>query len=169
MSNCRCKHHRVRSKKYIKYFYCTELKKEITNADCVNCTSYDKKEVKTSNYTDKKKYVLKRTKTPLKRVSTKQAKTEKNRFSILVNDLNVCAVCGSKYNIAKHEIYWGKNRQNSMKYGLVIGLCKKEHHTIGKFAIHNNKKLNEYWRGIARKRFIEIYPDLDFTEIFKSK
>lgn len=155
-----------------KKYGCKLIKKKnniIDLSQCINCKQFKQKEYKKVNYTNKDKCLRTSLKKPLKQVSNKRAKLEKNRYSILVNDLNVCAVCGSKYNIAKHEIYWGKNRQNSMKYGLVIGLCKKEHHTIGKFAIHNNKKLNEYWRSIARKRFEEVYSNLDFTEIFKSK
>lgn len=151
-------------------FECKRTKKEITLTECKNCLFCEHKPIDTSKYTIKSKCVLNRSKTPLKRVSSKQAKTEKNRYSILVSDLSKCAIdgCNNK-NVKLHEVYYGKNRQNSMKYGLVIPLCVENHHTLGKEAIHNSKQLNEHWRKLARKKFEEVYPDLDFVSIFQSK
>jgi len=149
---------------------CGRTNKEVCLSECKNCKYFDRKETQANKYALKQKSVLKRTKTPLKRVSKKQAKSERERYSILIENLSVCAIDGcNNRNVKLHEVYYGKNRQNSMKYGLVIPLCVENHHTLGKEAIHNNSKLNKYWRSVARRKFEETYPNLDFTSIFKSK
>lgn len=145
---------------------CTKLKKEITFADCKNCVYFERKPIKTNKYTNKQTSVLKRTKTPLKQKSSKLAKLEKNRYSILTSNLDRCIVCGSKYNIAKHEIFYGKNRLNSIKYGLIIPLCIT-HHTNTKEGIHFNKELNNYYKYLAFVEFEKKYPTLKFVDIFK--
>jgi len=106
-------------------------------------------------------------KSTLKRKTYKLAKMERERFSLFTDDLDHCIICG-KSPINKHEIFFGaKNRQKSIQYGLVIPLCTAEHHNqIGCTGIHFDKKLREYWQIKAQKKFQEVYPDLDFLEIF---
>ena len=43
------------------------------------------------------------------------------RFSILQNKKE-CYVCGTTQNINTHEVYFGKNRNNSIKYGCCVYL-----------------------------------------------
>lgn len=68
----------------------------------------------------------------IKQKSSKLAKLERNRFSIITKDLEHCYICTKKgmKNIPKddlHELLEGKNRQMSMKYGLIIPICRKCH------------------------------------------
>ena len=85
------------------------------------------------------------------------------RFSILTNDLNYCYVCGSlKHSL--HEIYFGKNRVNSMKWGCVVPLCLN-HHT-GIDGVHHNIELDTKLKQECQKKFQEVYPDIDFMSIF---
>lgn len=99
--------------------------------------------------------------------SKKLAKMERERESLFTDDLNHCIICG-KTPVNKHEIFYGKNRQNSIIYKLVIPLCTAEHHNqIGKTGIHFDKKLCDKWHVKGQKKFNEVYPDLDFVEIFK--
>jgi hypothetical protein len=99
--------------------------------------------------------------------SKKLAKMERDRESLFTNDLKHCIICG-KTPVNKHEIFYGKNRQNSIIYKLVIPLCTAEHHNqIGKTGIHFDKKLCDKWHVKGQKKFNEVYPDLDFVEIFK--
>lgn len=139
---------KTKNKQRTIYYYCTKLRKEINYDICRNC---DLKEYKQSNF--------------IKKRTNKLARSEKNRFSIICSCLDKCCICGAKNGINKHEIFYGKNRQNSIKYGLVIPLCDK-HHT-GQNGIHFNKELCEFYHKKGQTIFNEVYPDLDFLEIFK--
>lgn len=88
---------------------------------------------------------------------------EKNRFSILTDDLSHCFICG-KPKQHLHEVFYGRNRKNSMIYGCVVPLCY-EHHE-GNTGVHKNSKLNQQLRKKCQKEFIKRYPDLDFISIF---
>lgn len=85
---------------------------------------------------------------------------EKNRYSILINDLSRCYLCGKPKNHL-HEIYFGKNRINSMKYGCVVPLCASCHTKV-----HSNVELDLKLKKLCQKRFIEVYDD-DFLSIFR--
>lgn len=94
------------------------------------------------------------------------------RFSILTDDLTTCIECREKgiirKNINKHEIFYGKNRQNSIKYGLVIPLCQEEHHNqFQSKGIHFDKELCDKWHKRGQEAFKEKYPELDFVSIFR--
>lgn len=89
-------------------------------------------------------------------------KLEKNRYSILTNDLNHCYICGMpKQHL--HEIYFGKNRTNSMMYGCVVPLCY-EHHE-GSMGVHNNSMLDLKLKKECQKKFEEIY-SIPFISVF---
>lgn len=91
--------------------------------------------------------------------SSKLIKLEKNRFSIITDNLNICIICNNSKNHL-HEVYFGNNRQNSMKYGCVIPLCFNCHNMI-----HNNIDLDLYWKKKMQIKFEETY-DEDFLSIF---
>ncbi len=90
------------------------------------------------------------------------SKLEKNRFSILTNDLSKCYICGMPRQ-ELHEIYFGKNRTNSMLFGCVVPLCY-EHHR-GNFGVHNNHELDWQLKKECQKKFESIYT-IPFQEIF---
>ena len=62
------------------------------------------------------------------------------RFSILYS-LNRCAICGktsAETKIFKHEVFFGTaNRENSIKYGCVCGLCFQHHDRRVKGSVHD--------------------------------
>lgn len=90
------------------------------------------------------------------------------RFSILTKDLSTCIECGRKGTINLHEIFYGRNRQNSIKYGLVIPLCQAEHHNqFDCKGIHFDKALCDKWHKLGQEAFEKEYQDLDFISIFK--
>lgn len=103
----------------------------------------------------------------MKKKSSKLSNLERNRYSILTDDLEHCIICGS-YPVNKHEIFFGTGkRQLSMKYGLVIPLCLEYHHNqIAQKGIHFDKDLCDYWHIKGQTAFEEKYPDLDFLKIF---
>lgn len=88
---------------------------------------------------------------------------EKMRFSILTNDLTKCYLCGKSKNHL-HEVFYGKNRVNSMKWGCVAPLCYECHQ--GNNGVHNNHEIDITLKKICQKKFIETYPDVDFLSIF---
>ena len=138
-----CKYYRTRTKKYKKYGYCTKYKKEVS-LFCKECNTIEYKEIKT-----------------IKKRTNKQAQAEKNRKSIFTNDLYHCIICVKKRDNL-HEVFFGRNRQLSIKYGLVIPLCIECHQEI-----HKNKKLQDIWHKKGQDIFETYYPDLDFLKIFR--
>ena len=151
--------------------YCKIKKKEINyRLDCINCKYYefDKKHVsysslnkKTDSLPKKSKKSLKIDKNGLKLRSSKLAKLERNRFSILTTDLDHCYECGEKKDNL-HEVYEGAKRIQSIKYGCVIPLCYVHH-----LKIHNNRTMALFYKKLMQAKFIEVYPDLKFIDIFK--
>ena len=110
-----CKHITKRSYQRRAFIWCRKLKKEITWDDCKNCVESEPRENK-----------------PIKKKSNKLAKLERNRFSILTDDLEHCYICKKIYfrlvpREDLHEIFGGRNRQISMRKGFVVPLCRKCH------------------------------------------
>lgn len=87
-------------------------------------------------------------------------KLEKNRFSIITNNLNMCYLCGRKKDHL-HEVFFGKNRINSMKYGCVVPLCSDCHHKV-----HCNINIDRKLKKMFQRKFEEMY-DIDFLKIFR--
>jgi len=142
-----CKNLRIRTKKGIKYCYCTVLRKEIQYSNCANC---EYKEYKMHN---KSKIMCKK--------SSKIAKLERNRFSVFTDDLDTCYLCGRKKE-ELHEIFAGANRQNSMRYGFVLPLCHRCHSQIQNDTDFNHfwyKKCQRYWEDNIsdREEFLRVF------------
>lgn len=97
----------------------------------------------------------------IKKKSSKLAKLERNRFSIITNDLERCYICKGKKNDL-HEIFGGSNRQASMKYGLVIPVCRKCHDMIPK-----SETLTENLHKVGQKEFKKHYKTENFVQIFE--
>ena len=87
---------------------------------------------------------------------------ERKRFSILTNDLTRCYVCG-KPKQHLHEVYFGKNRKNSMIYGCVVPLCY-EHHE-GNTGVHHNIELDNALKKKCQKEFEKTY-SIPFISVF---
>ncbi len=96
----------------------------------------------------------------IKKKSSKLAKLEKDRFSILTKNFEHCYICKAKRQDL-HEIFGGRNRQASMRYGLVIPLCRKCHSLI-----ENNETLKQKWHKVAQKEFEKHYKSENFMQIF---
>jgi hypothetical protein len=121
--------------------FCKLLNKEIEFSQCRRC---EEKE-----YKPKKIYKIKQR-------TYKQAKAEANRYSILTDDLEHCIICG-KAPINKHEIFYGSNRHNSIKWGLVIPLCTAEHHVGNAIGIHADKELDRIWKKKGQLAYMKHY------------
>lgn len=79
------------------------------------------------------------------------------RYSIIVKDLTHCAECG-RTNVELHEVWHGTaNRKLSIEDGLVISLCKAQHHLGNIRGIHQDAELDLKWKRIAEQKWIEFY------------
>lgn len=106
---------------------------------------------------------------------SKVTRLERMRFSIVTKDLSHCFICHSFKNDL-HEIYHGKNRINSMKYGCVIPVCRKCHNRIHKDVTTYSTTINginyigitfdEICKIKMQYDFLKTYPDLNFIDIF---
>lgn len=121
-----------------------KIKKQVITLDkCKNCSDF----------------ILMRNK-PIKKKSNKQNKLEKNRFSIFTNNFSQCYFCKRKIKEDEkfdlHEVYGGSNRTRSMKYGLVVPLCR---------ICHSNVKIINYLRIKLQKEFEKTHTRDDFIKI----
>lgn len=138
--------------------FCKLLNKEIRLSECKECKDkeYKTKDVKNSFYkksTLNKKSPLKSGK--IKKQTYKHRKEDKNRFSIITNDLEHCIICGTKKDNL-HEVFYGSYRHTSIKYGLVIPLCES-HHTKGESAIHHDRDFDLKMKFLAQEIFVNKY------------
>ena len=138
-----CMHIRKRKNKP----FCKLLNKEIEFSNCRGCE--DKEYKPRKQYKPKKTYKIKQR-------TYKQAKAEVNRYSILTDDLEHCIICG-KTPVNLHEIFFGSNRQNSIKHGTVIPLCTAEHHKGNAEGIHKDKELDLIWKRKGQLTFMKHY------------
>ena len=141
-----CKHITKRSYQRRAFIWCRKLKKEITWDDCKNCVENEPRENK-----------------PIKKKSNKLAKLERNRFSILTDDLDHCYICKTMKlrEVPRqdlHEIFEGRNRQICMKHGFVAPLCRE---------CHEDKKAKEYLKKLCLIKAKEKYSEEELKEILK--
>ena len=142
-----CKDLRVRCKNYKKYLYCKINRSEVTYEDCKECENKNYKSLDVHKKPIKNSYIN---------------KLERNRFSIITDDLDHCIECSSMFSIELHEVFFGKNRQSSMKYGCVIPLCRDCHKKI-----HLNNYLNQHYKRLVQAEFESLYSREEFVDIFK--
>lgn len=160
--------------------YCNKIKKEITFSCCQECDNKEYKE-STNSYKNSANTIQKHTtlhknsakkstskgKSPvrsgkMKNKSNKLAKLERDRTSVFTNDLEHCILCGKKKNDL-HEIFGGRNRLNSIKFNLVIPLCR-ECHSLNQ----NNPFFNEHWHKIGQEYFeCNIGSRNEFLRVFR--
>ncbi len=113
------------------------------------------------NPVPKTKTEKKKETTNIKQKSNKLAKLEKDRFSIITNKLEKCYICKQNKKEDWHEVFEGKNRQVSMKYGLVIPICRKCHEIIT-----NDKTLQDKYHKVGQKVFEKHYKSENFLKVF---
>ena len=149
--------------------FCKLLNKEIPFSKCKECKDKEYKTInvqnsfykKSTKSTKKSAFLVKKSpKMPkkvqkLKKQSYKHQKADRNRFSIITDDLECCIICGTKKDNL-HEVFYGAYRHVSIKYGLVIPLCES-HHTKGESAIHHNREFDLKMKFLAQKIFVSKY------------
>lgn len=77
-----------------------------------------------------------------------------------------CYVCGTTYDLHSHHCIHGlANRKLSEKYGLKVWLCGR-HHDLSNDGVHSNAELDLAIKQEAQRKFEEVYPELNFRQIF---
>ena len=130
--------------------YCKLKKEEILLIECNNCFYKEYK----NNYPHKSG--------KMKNKSNKLAKLERKRFSVFTDDMNKCMFCSATTNLTWHEIFRGKNRSNSMKYGFCLRMCLSCHENNQEDSQFNNfwhKKTQLYFEEFlgSREEFIKVF------------
>ena len=97
----------------------------------------------------------------IKQKSSKLAKLERNRYSIITYNLDICYVCKQHKKENLDEVFGGRNRQTSMKYGLVIPICFKCHRKLT-----DNPLLKKEIQEEAKQIFIKKYSEEKFIKEF---
>lgn len=100
--------------------------------------------------------------TKMKNKSNKLASLERNRYSVFSDDTERCYLCGSTYKLTWHEIYAGRNRPNSMKFGFCLRLCLNCHSEEQESSYFNDywhKQGQLYWEENigSREEFIKVF------------
>lgn len=117
---------------------CKKYKTKIDFTKCVECPFYEAKRTK----------------------SKKLATFEKNRYSIITDDLEKCYLCAN-YSQSLHEVFGGKNRIKSMQYGLVVPLCIKCHRYV-----EDNESIKLKLKKEAQLIFISKFDNAIFIKEF---
>lgn len=96
----------------------------------------------------------------------RKAVADGKRFSILTDELDVCYVCGMERDVELHEIFFGGNRNNSKRYGLVVPLCPECHQ--GTHGVHGSKGhfLDMTLKEEGQVAFEKRYPATEFIKVF---
>lgn len=159
MNNLRC------LKQGFNKYVCKHTNQVIELIECKNCPykEYKKCTITVKKGVNSNKECTKNQKyyAKMKSKSNKLAKLERNRFSLFTDNMNRCYFCSNKKD-HMHEIFCGRNRQNSMKYGLCLPICESCHSKY-----QNNFLFNEKWHKKGQAMFNKTYPDLKFEDIFR--
>ena len=95
----------------------------------------------------------------MKNKTSKLAKLERNRKSILTDNLEKCFICGGTANDL-HEIFSGGSRKASMIHDFVIPICRKCHNVIT-----INYELNLRLKKLCQEKFEETHERSEFLSI----
>ena len=87
----------------------------------------------------------------------------------IISSKKECYICHTNINLHIHHIFYGRNRKNSDKDGLVVYLCQ-EHH-MGNYGIHGKygHSIDLYLKRIGQKAWQDYYNKTkeDFLKEFK--
>lgn len=95
----------------------------------------------------------------MKQKTSKLAKLERNRKSILTDDLEHCFIC-KRQPTELHEVYSGGSRKASMEHNFVVPLCRTCHQ-----AITLNYGLNLRLKRLCQEKFEETHERSEFLSI----
>ena len=86
---------------------------------------------------------------------------EKKRYSVFTDDLKTCIICNKPKNDL-HEVLYGSNRLNSIKYGYVIPVCRNCH-----IWLHKDHNFTLFWVRKCQRHFELDHDREEWLKIFK--
>ena len=123
----KCLYLKQRSKKGIKYLYCSKNLKEVNYSDCRDCLDKEYKKH-----------------TPIKKVRKNKEKVSKQTYNIVFNrDNGMCVLCYTKQTLQLHHIN-GRGKDKTDNPDNCIMLCANCHLNV----VHKN---NKKWRPILNE------------------
>ena len=144
-----CTHYRIRTKKGIKYQYCTKLRREIPKNGCYGCVDKENKIQYQKNKNISKniikpleKHYSENTKIP-KKVTRKKAVSDSTYQKVLARDNYKCRLCGNdnRYELVLHHIYYRSQRRDLIdEPDNCIMLCGNFSKNKCHMKVHSNKK-----------------------------
>lgn len=75
--------------------------------------------------------------------------------SILSND-KACFICGTTFNLHRHEVFGASNRNRSKRQGCWCYLCAP-HHNLGNHAVHNDREEELKLKRLCERKWIDVY------------
>lgn len=124
--NNRCVNLKIRTKKGVRYLYCTLNKSVVEFSRCNCCLSKEYKKV--AKISSKK---------PIRAVSKKRVFVSKKTYNQVFEECNKsCVFCGTTQNLHYHHIYYRSERKDLIddpSNGIM--LCEKCHRLV-----HSNKR-----------------------------
>ena len=89
--------------------------------------------------------------------------TDRNGYnlSIMGTEDGVCFICGRQPDTARHEVFYGPNRQASKREGLWIAVCPDCHRKI-----HANPEGFQLLKVTGQRAFEVLRPRGEFVRIF---
>ena len=107
-----------------------------------------------------------KSKTPIKKVSKKKSSAKRTKKELCIMPQHSFYKTKREEGLIRHEVFYGrKQRDLSIKYGLVI-FIRPDEHTGNEKAIHMNKELNTEIKQIAQREFEKKYTELEFIKVF---
>lgn len=97
----------------------------------------------------------------MKQKSNKLNNLEKSRYSVLTDNLDQCYLCHLPYP-DMNEIFCGRNRINSIKYGLCVPLCRNCHNRF-----HNDRNMQIWFMKKALNEFLKTHTIDEFKNSFR--
>lgn len=79
-----------------------------------------------------------------------------------------CFFCGTTYGLESHHVFGGADRPVSERFGLKVWLCHS-HHNEPPEGVHFNRRNREQLMLIAKARFYEQNPELNFIDYFRKE
>lgn len=74
----------------------------------------------------------------------------------IIQKNKICFITGDIYNLHKHHIFGGANRNLSEKDGLYVYL-RADYHNMSDKGVHHNRQLDLKLKKIAQKKWQEFY------------
>lgn len=91
---------------------------------------------------------------------------KKRNKSIIQPSMDRCIVCGSKFNLHTHEVFYGSsNREKSIEWGCYVKLCPY-HHNASNEGVHYNRQRDLWLKKLGQRKFEELYGHEKFMEVF---